>query len=222
MPDARAGTRSKEASQARGGPRRTPDSERSRAEILDAAFSLFASKGFGATTINEIAEKANVAKGLVLFHYKTKEGVFQEVIRRAIPTLLHDVEAIGRDEKRPASDLLRDALRQAYRSLVRRAEARSILRLLIAEGSRTSKLSDYYHSEIVARGNAALIRIVEMGVARGEFDIELNRSVSHVLLGPLISAVIWRIVFEDIEMLDLDELCETHIEMTLQGLVRRP
>jgi hypothetical protein len=119
------------------------------------------------------------------------------------------------------SDLLRDALRQAYRALVERAEARSILRLLIAEGDRTSKLSAYYHAEIVARGNAALTRIVQIGVERGEFDIALNRNISHVLLGPLIGAIFWRMLFEDVETVDTDELCETHIEMTLKGLVRR-
>ena len=202
--------------------RRRPDPERSRAEILDAAFNLFASKGFVATTIDDIAEQAGVAKGLVHFHFKTKEDVFQDVIRRAIPKLLHGVEAAGRDDGRSASDLLEDVVRQAYRALVQETEARSILRLLIAEGRRMPKLGAYYHAEIVARGNAALSRIVQIGVERGEFDIELDDTVSHVLLGPLIGALFWKMLFEDIEALDVDALCETHIRMTLRGLVRRP
>ena len=101
--------------------RRSPDPERSRAEILDAAFSLFASKGFATTTIDDIAKRAGVAKGLVLFHFKTKEGVFHDVIRRAIPTLLYEVEATGRDDARSAAELLRDALHQAYRAQIGRA-----------------------------------------------------------------------------------------------------
>ena len=207
--------------QAKGARRRSPDPERSRAEILDAAFSLFASKGFAASTIDDIAKQAGVAKGLVLFHFKTKEGVFHEVIRRAIPTLLYEVEATGRDDARSAADLLRDALRQAYRAAVERPEARAILRLLIAEGSRSPQLAAFYHSEIVTRGNAALTRIVRLGIERGEFDLTLDPNVSHVLLGPVIGAIFWRMLFEDVEHLDLEALCETHIAMTLNGLMRR-
>jgi AcrR family transcriptional regulator len=200
---------------------RRPDAERSRAKILDAAYDLFAENGFGATTITDISEAAGVAKGLVLFHFKSKEDVFHEVVRRVIPTLLASLEAINAADARSASELFADAIRQIYRNIVLLPHARTILRLLVAEGRRLPKLSAYYHSEVAARGNAALNKIVEIGVSRGEFSIELGENVSHVLLGPLIAALFWQLLFGEIESLDIESLCELHIKMALQGLLDR-
>jgi AcrR family transcriptional regulator len=204
----------------RGG--RRPDSERSKAGILNAAYKLFVKRGFAATTITDIAASAGVAKGLVLFHFKTKEDVFHEVVRRVIPTLLADLEAINSTDERSAAELLRDALRQIYRNIVKRPQARAILRLLIAEGRRFPILSAYYHAEVASRGNAALTKIVEIGVERGEFSIEMSENVSHVLLGPLIGSLFWQMLFENIEPLDIDQLYELHISMALNGLIRQP
>ena len=44
--------------------------------ILTAARRLFGTQGFAATTMDEIAEAAHVAKGAVYHHFKTKEAVF--------------------------------------------------------------------------------------------------------------------------------------------------
>jgi AcrR family transcriptional regulator len=198
---------------------RRPDSERSRAKILDAAYDLFAENGFGATTITDIAEAAGVAKGLVLFHFKSKEDVFHDVVQRVIPTLLANLEAIDAADQRSASELFGDAIRQIYHNILQRPHARTILRLLVAEGRRLPKLSAYYHSEVAARGNSALNKIVEIGISRGEFSIEFSENVSHVLLGPIIAALFWELLFGDIESLDIDSLCELHIRMALHGLL---
>jgi hypothetical protein len=106
-------------------------------------------------------------------------------------------------------------------NIVKRPQARAILRLLVAEGRRLPILSAYYHQEVASRGNAALRRIVAIGIERGEFSIEMSKNVSHVLLGPLIASLFWQLLFEDIEPLRIDALCELHIRMALNGLVRR-
>jgi hypothetical protein len=112
-------------------------------------------------------------------------------------------------------------MRQVYRNFVQSHHAQAILRLLISEGRRLPKLRAYYHSEVAARGNAALRRIAEIGVARGEFAIELNDHFSHVLLGPLVATMFWQLLFADIEPIDVEQLCETHVKMALAGLLCR-
>jgi AcrR family transcriptional regulator len=41
--------------------------ERARTQILDAALKLFAHRGFGATTVREIADAANLSHGNVYY-----------------------------------------------------------------------------------------------------------------------------------------------------------
>lgn len=50
------------------------------ADILAAARKLFASDGFDATSIDDIAAKAGVAKGAVYHHFDSKEEIFTRVL----------------------------------------------------------------------------------------------------------------------------------------------
>ena len=50
------------------------------AAILASARSLFRTRGFEATSIDDIAEGAGVAKGAVYHHFESKEAIFTQVL----------------------------------------------------------------------------------------------------------------------------------------------
>ena len=141
------------------------------------------------------------------------------MVRKAIPPLLDRFNGTFPLEGRNARDLFRDMMAEVYQYLVEGSEARVILRLLIAEGRRFPELVAFYYSEVVVRGNAALTRVVELGVSRGEFSVDVNNNVSRVLISPLISAVFWQLLFSDIEKIDVKQLFEVHINLALHGLI---
>src|SRR5262249_7291738 len=49
--------------------------EARRQQIIDAAYAVAARRGLQAVTVREVAKKAGVSVGLVLFHFRTKERV---------------------------------------------------------------------------------------------------------------------------------------------------
>lgn len=49
------------------------------ARILDAALELFAENGFHTTTIDKIARKAGISKGLIYNHFKSKDDLLNAV-----------------------------------------------------------------------------------------------------------------------------------------------
>jgi AcrR family transcriptional regulator len=55
-------------------------SERSRAQIMEAALKLFSHHGYGATSVRDIAEDAGVSKGNVYHHFPDKETIFRELL----------------------------------------------------------------------------------------------------------------------------------------------
>lgn len=57
-------------------------SERSRAAILDAALDLFSHRGYGATSMRDIAGKAGVSTGSVYHHFDDKEAIFQALLEQ--------------------------------------------------------------------------------------------------------------------------------------------
>lgn len=55
-------------------------SERSRRQILDAALKLFSHRGYGATSVQDLAEEAGVSKGNIYHHFPDKETIFRELL----------------------------------------------------------------------------------------------------------------------------------------------
>lgn len=50
--------------------------------ILDSAETVFARSGYEGATMREIAERAGVAQGLIHYHFKTKEVLFEAMVSR--------------------------------------------------------------------------------------------------------------------------------------------
>jgi TetR/AcrR family transcriptional regulator len=50
--------------------------------ILLAAVEVFARKGYEKATMDEIAAKANIAKGTIFYNFKSKEEIFFEIIEK--------------------------------------------------------------------------------------------------------------------------------------------
>ena len=55
--------------------------EKRRGQLLASARKLFVKKGFRATTTEEIARKANLTKGALYHHFKSKDDIFLELIK---------------------------------------------------------------------------------------------------------------------------------------------
>lgn len=55
----------------------------SNQKIRSAAIRLFARKGFAATSIDDIAQAAQLSKGMVYRHYETKEALFSSLLADA-------------------------------------------------------------------------------------------------------------------------------------------
>jgi len=53
-------------------------------KIMSAAVALFATKGLAATSAREIADKAEVAVGLMYHYYKSKEEIFEALVQHGM------------------------------------------------------------------------------------------------------------------------------------------
>ena len=62
-----------------------------REQLLDVGRSLFAERGFDATSIEEIAARAKVSKPVVYEHFGGKEGLYAVVVHREMQRLLDTI-----------------------------------------------------------------------------------------------------------------------------------
>lgn len=67
---------------------------RTKAQILQVAAELFAERGYGTVTLQDVAERASMTKGAVYFHYKNKEALAVAVVHQHYeqwPVIMADV-----------------------------------------------------------------------------------------------------------------------------------
>lgn len=75
-----------------------------REQLIRVARGLFARRGYEATSVEEIAEKADVSKPIVYGHFGGKEGLYAVIIDREVRDLLHRITA-SLDARRPSAIL---------------------------------------------------------------------------------------------------------------------
>jgi AcrR family transcriptional regulator len=67
-----------------GSGRRERKKDETKRKIIDVALELFHRQGFAATTMEQIADTADVAKGTLYNHFATKEAIVGEYMRRTV------------------------------------------------------------------------------------------------------------------------------------------
>lgn len=70
---------------------RMSKSERTQEAVLAAAEDLFSERGFDATPLSAIGERAGIQGSAILYHYASKRELYQAVLERMFGPMLEDV-----------------------------------------------------------------------------------------------------------------------------------
>ncbi|MBO3739505.1 TetR family transcriptional regulator [Actinoplanes hulinensis] len=184
--------------------------EDTRQRLYEAAVELIAEQGFSATTVDDIALRAKVAKGTVYYNFKSKTDLFEELLRHGVGLLTEQFRLAV--EGLPPREALR-ALIRAQLEYIRRYQA--FAQLLLSEMWRTNR--EWQQTLILLREQAigVIARTVQEGVDSGDLPAELDvRVASAALFGVgLVVAVDWLMFQPDRAIEDVEE--------SLLAIVRR-
>src|SRR2546426_3361193 len=86
--------------------RRAQNKAAIRKRIVSAAFSLFQTKGFDATTTKAIARKAGIAEGTVFNYFRTKEDIALHFFEQEVDQAIASVRDNPRLQKAPLEEKL--------------------------------------------------------------------------------------------------------------------
>ena len=182
-------------------------------EITEAAFSVFAEKGYAAARVDEVAQRAGVSKGLTYLYFKTKEELFKAVVKsvvvRRVDALIEAVETT----EMSSEEFIRGPLADFMKGIPGSPVA-IVIKLLISEGQRHPDLVDYYWDHVVSKGLEAITLFVRRGVERGEFRETAVSDLPQLVLAPMMLSISWRLLFTKRD-LDTDKLINTQIDMLL-------
>jgi len=192
------------------------------AEIVAAALQLFSNRGFAATRLDDVATVAGVSKGTVYLYFDSKEQLFEAVVREAIAPNLDRAEALVDAFEGPTPELL-GALFELIGGVLD-SPLTGVMKLIISESGNFPQLARLYADLVVRRAFGMLGRILERGVARGEFrPVDLETMVPLVV-APVILLGLWKHSFGAHTDLVLDRraVLATHRDNLLRALAADP
>lgn len=164
-------------------------------ELLAAALDLFVERGYAATRLDDVAARAGVSKGTLYLYFTNKEDLFKAVIREHLVPVLGESEQTIDQFEGPSTELLREIVMQWW-ARVGDTQLSGLMKLMIAESSNFPEVAQFYHDEIIMRGNALIERALERGMRRGEFRQLSSPEVTHVVIAPVLMLMLWKHSFE--------------------------
>jgi TetR/AcrR family transcriptional regulator, cholesterol catabolism regulator len=175
--------------------------EDTRQRLYEAAVALVAEQGFSATTVDDIAERAGVAKGTVYYNFPSKTALFEDLLRHGVGLLTADFRAAveGRPPREAVAALVRAQLAYIQRY-------RSFAQLLLSEMWRTNR--EWQQTLTLLREEAITViaDVLSAGVASGEFaaDLDVRLSASALFGVGLVVALDWLMFQPDRDIEDVE------------------
>jgi TetR/AcrR family transcriptional regulator len=153
------------------------------AQLIAAAFEVFAEKGFAATRLEDVARRAGLAKGTAYLYFPNKEALFKAAIREAVVARIAMGERDVEEWQGSSQELLQRMLEQWAEVI--RTHRGGFLKLIIAEAKNFPDLAEWYQREVADRGQRLMAAILRRGMERGEFRLLDPEATALVIAGPM-------------------------------------
>ena len=197
------------------------DAEVTKARILAAAKTAFATGGLGGARVDEIAELADANKRMIYHYFDSKEGLFQAVLEAAYADIRMAEQALDL-ENIPARDALENLVRFTWQYYLDNPEF-----ITLVNSENLHKARHLKQSEIIATLSRRFVdmvgslldRGVEEGVFRPGLDpVQLNITIAAIGYYYLTNRYTGSIIFE--RDLMADEALEARLAFNIDTVMR--
>ena len=194
-----------------------------REEIVTAAEKVFFSKGFDLSTMDDVAEKAELSKGTLYLYFKSKEDLHMAVARKSIRILRAITLKATEGEGNALQKLGRMGRATVEFSRTDPDRMRSIMTLEEIEPQALSITAADLQNMIYKESTVGTVmQLVELGVEEKVIRADVPAFlVAHTLWMTVLSVVRFVTMkpglFEALE-LSQDQILESHFELVLNGI----
>jgi AcrR family transcriptional regulator len=146
--------------------------------VSGAVFQLLAEAGFSSLTFNGVATRSGVSTATLERSWGSRVDMVVDAVRAHTAAYPIPEGASFRADAEHYLAEVSDALSDT--------ETIQVIGQLIAAGSRDPELADALRTRLLAPRRAALVRMIELGVERGELPTETDRDIlADMLVAPL-------------------------------------
>src|SRR4051812_15743647 len=190
--------------------------EQRRAAVLRVARTIFADKGYHATSIDDIIEAAGIARGTFYLYFESKRAIFDELLDELFTTLQAQVRRIevGPNAAPPVEQMNATVDRVMQTLGDNREMPRILLREAVGIDDEFDVKLEQFYGRIEKMLTSAVQTGQEMKLVR-PCDAEV---MARCILGSAKELVHWAFVKQEPDALDIGHLGRELISFTLQGL----
>jgi AcrR family transcriptional regulator len=150
--------------------------ERTRDAIVAAAYELFADKGYAETTIDEIAERADVAPRTFFRYFAAKEAVLFHNSERQVD------EAVEQLRARPAGETPYESLLAVLRAMAAEITQPDKRQLLLAKfAAENGRLFEHHRAGVMCRFEESIADVLKERAGDDADDLAIEAAVAAVL-----------------------------------------
>ncbi len=192
-------------------------------EVLAAALDIFVERGYAATRLDDVAARAGVSKGTLYLYFENKEELFKAVVRENLVPALNEAEDYVENYSGSSTDLLREFI-LAWWKRIGETKLSGITKLMMAESGNFPDVASFYHEEVISRGNALIIRVLERGMQSGEFRRIDKVHANLVIVSPVLMLMMWKHSFNALEPhpVSTNDYLDCFLDLITRGLHAAP
>ncbi|MBU8898755.1 TetR family transcriptional regulator [Corallococcus sp. H22C18031201] len=170
---------------------------RTRVEILEAAITLFARRGYLATTMADLARAIRMTPGALYWHFPTKEDLLLAAIADLHERYLREfVDLLTEHRKLPAREQLLAFMRRTTHFLGQHREYGIFFSLVAAESAESNDRVAEAIREKIALYVEVLAGILRYGQRTQEFRIDMEpQHLAHTLMGSYLGLLLHQNLF---------------------------
>ncbi len=193
---------------------------RTREEILEAAITLFARRGFLATTMSELARSIKMTPGALYWHFPTKEDVLLAAIEELNARFLRDFgDLVTGERPLPAREQLIEFLRRMHSVLRGRREYGIFFGMVAAESAEQNERVAEALRQSLDISVDGVTRIIRHGQTKTkEFRSDLDaKTLAHNLIASLVGIIIHQRLYEG--QLEYDPMVNAVDSVLMEGIL---
>lgn len=186
---------------------------------------MFATQGYHATRLEEVAEEAGMTKGAIYYHFRGKDDLLRRAVQHRHRAIFREIERSLARQRGPTAVKIRYVLRQFWRHLLEPTWGHAF-RLMFGEvGTQFPALFRMWAEEGPIQGWSLVRDLIEEGVRRGEFrpgvdpEVTARLAVSGLMLQ---AALHVHSDLADLAPCDVDRIFDSSVEVILRGIELHP
>jgi AcrR family transcriptional regulator len=192
-------------------------------ELLASALDIFVERGYAASRLDDVAARAGVSKGTLYLYFENKEELFKAVVRENLVSALSEAEDYVEKYAGTSTALLREVI-MGWWKRVGTTKLSGITKLMMAESGNFPDVARFYHEEVISRSNALIIRVLERGIASGEFRSVDTANTNLAIVAPVLMLMIWKHSFNScrIDPISAPDYLNCFLDLITRGLQAAP